>query len=409
MDFTAATIADFAIILSAAGLMTLIFHKIKQPLILGYLVAGIIIGPFSPPFSLVPEPDVLHATAELGVLLLLFSVGLEFPLSKLRKLGLKTYAIIAVIELTLMFAFSFLAGLMMGWPMIDCLFLGAALGSSSTVVIAKVLTSMGKMKDVSTTIMMGVLVVEDLAVVLILSVLTSTMGGDILSGWDITWTLGKMVLFLVGALIIGMALIPRFIDWINKTRAGEDYTEQDEVTMLTALGLCFGLSLVADFVGLSMAIGAFLMGIIIAESKVGEKIHHHVARIKEMFGAIFFVSVGALIDISLFSKFIIPAIVVIVVMLVGKVIGCGIGTRIAGYNLSVSLRVGMGLGQIGEFAFIVAKAGQDMGVVSDFLFPTIGVAVAVTTFLTPYLIRLSYKINPDQWWQNRHRRVKAGT
>jgi len=407
MDFTAATIADFAIILTAAGLMTLLFHKIKQPLILGYLIAGIIIGPYFLPINLIPEPDVLHATAEMGVLLLLFSVGLEFPLSKLRALGLKTYAFIAGIELVLMFGFSILAGMLMGWPLVDCLFLGAALGASSTVVIAKVLTSMGKMKDVSATIMMGVLVVEDLAVVLILSILTSTMGGNTLSGWEITWTLGKMVIFLVGALIIGLALIPRFIDWINKTKAGEDFTEQDEVTMLTALGLCFGLSLMADFVGLSMAIGAFLMGIIIAESKAGECIHHHIARIKEMFGAVFFVSVGALIDVTLFSQFIIPAIVVIVVMLIGKVIGCGVGTRLAGYSLSTSLKVGMGLGQIGEFAFIVAKVGMDMGVVSDFLFPTIGVAVAVSTFITPYMIRISYRIDLDQWWQNRRQRIKT--
>jgi len=403
--FTTSVVQDFAVILTIAGVMTFIFHKIKQPLILGYLVAGLIIGPYLP-FNLIKEPEVLDATAELGVLLLLFGIGLEFPLSKLRKLGLKTYAIIAVIELMLMFGLSFLAGFIMHWPMMDCLFLGAALGSSSTVVIAKVLTGMGKMKDVSTTIMMGVLVVEDLAVVLILSILSSVVGTNIDTS-QLALTLGKILLFLFGAAVIGLTVIPRAMNWASKTRSGEEHSEQDEVIMLTALGLCFGLAIMSDFVGLSMAMGAFLMGIFIAESKVGESIHHNTSRIKEMFGALFFVSVGALIDITKFSEFIVPALVVIVIMLVGKMIGCGLGTRLAGYNLSVSLRVGMGLGQIGEFAFIVAIAGVNLGVVSSFLFPTIGVAVAITTFTTPYFIRLSYKLDPDSWIRNRRKNIKA--
>ncbi|MCL1886290.1 MAG: cation:proton antiporter [Dehalococcoidia bacterium] len=406
-DFTHEVIIFFAIILTVAGLMTFIFHKIKQPLILGYLVAGIVIGPYG--LKLVHMPEVLDASAEMGVLLLLFGIGLEFPLSKLRKLGLKTYAIIAIIELILMFGFSFLAGLIMGWSMMDCLFLGAALGSSSTVVIAKVLTGMGKMKDVSTTIMMGVLVVEDLAVVLILSILSSVVGTENIETITLSLTLGKILLFLFGAMLIGLAIIPRALNWASKERQGETHSEQDEVIMLTALGLCFGLSIMANFVGLSMAMGAFLMGIIVAESKVGESIHHNTSRIKEMFGALFFVSVGALIDITQFSTFIVPALVVIVIMVFGKVVGCSLGTRLVGYNLSVSLKVGMGLGQIGEFAFIVAKAGMDLGVVSDFLFPTIGVAVAITTIITPYLIRLSYKLEPDRWWQERKQRLKASS
>ncbi|MCL2140076.1 MAG: cation:proton antiporter [Dehalococcoidia bacterium] len=402
MPFESQIVADFAVIMATAGIITFIFHKIKQPLILGYLIAGIIVGPYSPPFSLIHQPVVLDALAELGVLMLLFGIGLEFPLSKLRKLGLKTYGIIAIIELVMMFGVSFLAGVLLGWKPIDCLFLGAALGSSSTVVIAKVLTGMGKMKDVSTTIMMGVLVVEDLAVVLILSILTAVVGTETVSTTSILLKLGIIVLFLAGALLIGLFAIPRFINWINKTKSGEDYTEQDEVTLLVALGLCFGLAILAEeLAGLSMAMGAFLMGIMVAESKVGEHIHHNVSRIKEMFGAVFFVSVGALIDISLFGEFFVPTLVVIFTMLIGKVVGCGLGSRLMGYNWSIACRVGLGLGQIGEFAFIVAKAGQDMGVINDVLFPTIGMAVGVTTFITPYLIRLSYKINPNEWLHHR--------
>jgi len=408
MGFATSVVADFATILVIAGIVTFIFHKIKQPLILGYLVAGIIIGPYSPPVSFIREPEVLDAIAELGVLLLLFGIGLEFPISKLRKLGLKTYAVIALFELVLMFLISFLAGKILGWGLVDCLFLGAALGSSSTVVIAKVLTSMGKMKDVSTTIMMGVLVVEDLAVVLILAVLTSVFGSETFSILDITWRMGIMLLFLVGTLVIGLAIIPRAMDRINKTKTGETHAEKDEVTILVSLGLCFGLAIISDFAGLSMAMGAFLMGIIIAESRVGEHIHHNISRIREMFGAMFFVSIGALIDVTHFAAFIGPAVVVIVAMLFGKIIGCGAGARIMGFNLSISCRVGFGLGQIGEFAFIVAKVGQDMGIVNDVLFPTIGVAVAVTTFITPYLIKFSYKIDPDSLWKNfKDNRLKA--
>lgn len=380
-----------------AGIATYIFHKIKQPLILGYLIAGIIIGPYLLPFNIIRQPGVESAFAELGVLVLLFAIGLEFPLSKLLKIGLKTYAVISVIEIALMFALSFFVGFLMKWSMMDSLFLSAALASSSTVVIAKVLTDMKKLKDVSATVMMGVLVVEDLAVVLILSIITSVAGSSSFTGLDLTWTIGKIVLFIAGTLVIGFLTIPRIIDRINHPEEGECQVEHDEVLVLVSLGFALGLSIVADYIGLSMAIGAFLMGVLIANSKSAGRIVYLSHRIKELFGALFFVSIGMHIDVTLFKSFIIPALVVIVVMLIGKIIGCGLGTRLMGYNLSTALKVGFGMGQIGEFALIVAKAGQDLGVVSDFMFPTVGIAVAVTAFLTPYLIKASYRIDTSKW------------
>jgi len=396
-DFSTQVIADFAVIMMVAGIVTYIFHKIKQPLILGYLIAGIIIGPYLLPFNIIRQPGVESAFAEVGVLVLLFAIGLEFPLSKLMKIGLKTYAVISLIEIALMFGLSFLVGHFMKWSMMDSLFLSAALASSSTVVIAKVLTDMKKLKDVSATVMMGVLVVEDLAVVLTLSIITSVVGASSFTAIDLTWTVGKIILFIAGTLIIGLLTIPKIIDRINHPEEGECQVEHDEVLVLVALGFALGLSILADYIGLSMAIGAFLMGVLIANSKSAGRIVYLSHRIKELFGALFFVSIGAHIDVTLFQSFLVPAIVVIVVMLIGKVLGCGLGTKLMGYDLSTSLKVGFGMGQIGEFALIVAKVGQDMGVVSPFLFPTIGIAVAFTAFLTPYLIKASYRIDTSKW------------
>lgn len=394
MQFSTEVIADFAIIMTVGGLATFIFHRLKQPLILGYLIAGILIGPYTPPFSFINQPEVLEAAAELGVILLLFGIGLEFPLDKLRKIGIKTYAVISLIEIAWMFALSFVIGRMLGWPLIDALFLGIALASSSTVVIAKVLTDMGKLKDTSTMVMMGVLVVEDLIVVLILGLVTSIVDVGSLNVIDLSLSIGKMLLFVVGSLLLGLRFIPKAIDWVNHPETGEGQTEHDEVIVFAALGFCFGLSVIANMMGLSMAIGAFLMGVIIASAKSAHRIIILTSRIKEMFGALFFVSIGALIDITQFQVFFLPALLVIATMLFGKIIGCGMGTKLMGYDLSTSLKVGLGMGQVGEFALIVAKAGQDLGVVSSFLFPIIGMAVGVTAFLTPYLIRFSYRIDP---------------
>ncbi len=400
MTFASEIITDFAVIMTIAGIVTFIFHKLKQPLILGYLVAGIIIGPYSPPFSLIRRLDVLSAVADLGVILLLFGVGLEFPLAKLRTIGLKVYLGISAIEITLMFIISYTIGHLLHWPLMDSLFLGAALASSSTVVIAKVLTDMGKLKDTSALLMMGILVAEDLIVVLILALITSIVGASSFAFPGLVWTIGKILLFMFGTLAVGILIIPKIIDWVSHPENDKslEHKEHDEVLLLVALGFCFGLSVVANLMGLSMAIGAFLIGVVISSAKSAGKVAFLTSRIKDMFGAMFFVSMGALIDITGFRVFLIPALIVTAIMMVGKVVGCGLGAKVFRYDISTSFKVGLGMGQIGEFAFIVAKTGQDLNVISSFLFPTIGVAVAITTFFTPYLIRLSYKIDPNQWF-----------
>ena len=385
MDFSASIVADLAVIMIIAAVLVYIFHFLKQPTIIGYLAAGIIIGPYTPPFSFIEQPEVFSATADMGVILMLFGIGLNFPLSKLKEVG-KVSLGVALIEVAFMLAISFAVSQWLGWPLMDSLFLGTALASSSTTIIAKVLGDMGKMKETSTTIMLGVLVIEDLVVVGLLAVIISTVTGGSLSIASISIVVGKIVIFIFGSLILGLLIIPRALNRMAKVG-------NTEVLLLIVLGLAFGLSIVAKLLGFSMAIGAFLMGVIIASVKPIDKIIDLITPIKEMFAAVFFVSVGALIDITQFRVFLLPALLVTVLMIAGKMLGCGIGTRILGYDNSVSIKVGLGMSQIGEFAFIVMKAGQDADLISSYLFPTVGVAAAITTFLTPYLIKFSYKFD----------------
>jgi CPA2 family monovalent cation:H+ antiporter-2 len=253
---------------------------------------------------------------------------------------------------------------------------------------------MGKLKDVSALVMMGILIVEDLIVVTMLALITSIVGaGGSTDFTSFAWIIGKIVLFIVGASLIGIFIIPRIIDRV----ARPDHDDQEihnEVLILVALGLCFTLSIVGNLLGLSLAIGAFLMGVFIASAKSAEKVASLTSSIKTMFAAIFFVSMGAFINITQFRVFLLPALLVTLMMVVGKIVGVGLGTRIFGYDRSISLRVGLGMGQIGEFAFIVINAGQALNVISPILFPTIAVSVAITAFLTPYMIKLSYRVTP---------------
>ncbi len=384
MDFETSVVADLAIIMTIAAVVVYLFYRLKQPMIFGYLIAGVIIGPYTPPFGLVSQPDVFSATADLGVILLLFGIGLKFPLSKLIKVGRVSMGV-AAIEIAFMLLLSLAISSLMGWSLIEALFLGTALASSSTAIIAKVLTDMGKLQETPTLIMLGVLVIEDLIVVGLLAVITSSISNGTIDFSNIGWVLAKMVSFMVGTLVLGLLLIPRIINWVVKLG-------NEEVVLLIVLGLVFGLSIVANLLGFSMAIGAFLMGVIIGSSRSADQINKMVSPIKDMFAAIFFVSMGALIDVTQFREFLVPAAIITGLMVAGKMIGCGVGTRIFGYDMSTAVKVGLGMSQIGEFAFIVMKVGQDANLISPFLFSTVGVSAGITTFLTPYLIKLSYRM-----------------
>ena len=376
-------VTDLAVVAVIAALVTYVFEMLRQPLILGYLIAGMIIGPYTPPFSLISSTDFLQAGADLGVILLLFGVGLEFPLKKLRSVG-KVSIGVATIEILFMLLVSFGVAFLLGWTLADASFLGAALASSSTAVIAKVLSDMGKMQDESAKVMLGVLIVEDLFVVFLLAILQSAYGTTGAGAGGIIELTTRVLIFVFGSLGIGTLLVPRLVDRIAGVR-------QDEVLILMAVGLAFGLSIVGSLLGFSLAIGAFLMGVLVAGARFSNVIIELTLPLKDFFGAVFFVSVGALIDVEQFGVFLGPALVVTALMVFGKLGGCFVGTRTFGYSRATSLKVGLGMAQIGEFAFIVMGAGQTMGVVSSFLYPTVGVAAAITTFLTPYLIKLSYR------------------
>jgi len=369
--------------LAVASVVTIIFHRLKQPLVVGYLIAGIIVGPYSPPFSLISNIPILNVFAEIGVILLLFTIGLEFPINRLRSIG-RVIIAVSAFEITLMLAVSFALGTFLQWQLFDTLFLGAALASSSTTIIAKVLSDMGKMKETSSAIMLGILVVEDVAVVLILAMLQNVATASAFSLTSSILLLLELIAFIGGTLVIGHFFLPKLIDRVAKL-------ENRELFYILMLGLCFGFSIISYLIGFSVAIGAFIIGVVAAQSNSREAINREIDPFQLVFGAIFFVSMGALMDISQIATYWLPAVLVTLAVLGTKLATCGFGARLCGCDKKTSLRVGLGMAQIGEFAFIVIKTGQDLGKISDFLLPVIGVAAIITSFATPYLIKFSFK------------------
>ncbi len=383
MSFEIQIITDLAVLMFVASVVALIFYKLKQPIIIGYLIAGIIIGPFTPPFSLISHVEFLSVFAEIGVILLLFTIGLEFPVRKLKSISHVVISISAL-EITLMLAISWIIGISLNWGFYDVLFLGAALASSSTTIVAKVLSDMGKIKETSSVIMLGILVVEDVAVVIILAILQNLVVASTIYIMDVLFLLLRLTLFIGGTLVVGHLFIPKIIDRVAKL-------ENRELLYILLLGLCFGFSMIANLLGFSEAIGAFLIGVVVARSHAREEIRNDIIPLQIIFGAIFFVSMGALMDITKIWIYWLPALIITLAVIGTKLVCCSLGMRIYGYSTTTSLRVGLGMAQIGEFAFIVVKVGQDLGVLSDFLLPIIGVSAIITSFITPYLIKYSFK------------------
>lgn len=384
MDATIGIVADLSVVMLAAALVTYLFHLLKQPPILGYLVAGMIIGPYTPPFSLLTQREAIELMAELGVILLLFGIGLELPVRRLRSVG-KVSVGVACIEIAVMYTLSYIAGIVFGWSFIEILFIGTALASSSTTIIAKILTDMRVTKDISSTIMLGILIIEDLFVVYMIGILENITVHDVLAPPQVAFGVLRTILFVGGTLVIGPLLVPRLVDLIHRRGS-------DELTLVIALGLCFAMSVLSINMGFSMSIGAFLMGVLIASSRASDDVARLTSPIKDMFGAIFFVSMGALLDVSLFPIFLVPSLVVTLLTIGGKFVGCGLGTRLFGYRYPIYLRVGLGMVQTGEFAFIVLKKGLDLGAIDPHIFPMVGVATALTSLITPYLIRRGFEL-----------------
>jgi CPA2 family monovalent cation:H+ antiporter-2 len=381
-------IQDLAVIMLVAGVVTILFHRLKQPVVLGYIVAGFIIGPHTPPFGLIHDEDTIKTLAELGVIFLMFCLGLEFSLRKLFKVGATAF-IAAFLEIILMIWIGYEIGRWFDWSTMDSLFLGAILAISSTTIIVKALNDLKMKNQRFAQLIFGVLIVEDILGIGIIALLSSIAVSGTVSSGEVFSTVGKLSLFMIVALVIGILLVPRLLAYVAKF-------DSNEMLLITVLGLCFGFCLLVVKLEYSMVLGAFLIGAIMAESRELIKIERLIEPVRDMFSAIFFVAIGLMIDPQILLQYAWPIAVITVAVVLGKMLSCGIGAFIAGNDGRTSLRVGMGLSQIGEFSFIIAALGMTLQVTSDFLYPVAVAVSAITTLLTPYLIRgadpLSLKI-----------------
>jgi CPA2 family monovalent cation:H+ antiporter-2 len=370
---------DLAVVMIISGIATIICHRFKQPVALGYILAGFLIGPYTPPFMLVHDQDSIKTLGEMGVVLLMFSLGLEFSLRKLTRVGLSAF-VAALLEIVLMVWIGYEIGRAFGWNTMDSVFLGAVLSISSTTIIVKALAELGKSREPFAEIIFGVLVIEDILAIVLLALLSGFALNGTLDAAQVMGDLVKLATFFAMVLVVGFIGVPRLFAYIAKFKS-------DEMLLVAALALCFGTALVANMLGYSVALGAFLIGAVIAESRQIHRIEALVAPVRDMFSAIFFVTIGMLIDPKMLVEYVWPIVILSLVVIVGKVATCSFGVFVGGKDLRTSLCVGMGLAQIGEFSFIIATLGLQLGVTSDFLYP-IAVAVSVvTTLVTPYLIR----------------------
>ena len=389
-------IQDMALILLVGALVTILFKRIKQPLVLGYIIAGFLVGPHFDYLPTIVDNENIKTFAEIGVIMLLFSLGLEFSFKKLVKVG-GSASITAVVEIVFVGLGGYLTGYLLGWNQMDRLFLAGMLASSSTTIILKAFDELGLKSRQFAKVVFGVLVVEDIIVILLMVLLSTVALTQQFQGSEILFTMLKLGFFMVLWFLVGIYLLPVFI---KNTKKWMD----DETVLILSIGLCFGMVLLATHVGCSAELGAFVMGSLIAETVLAEKIEHLTLPIKQLFGTIFFVSVGMMIDPQAMYNYAGPIFAITLLTIIGKFFFSGLGALISGQPLKQAVQIGSSMAQIGEFAFIVAALGLSLGVISEFLFPiAVGVS-AITTFTTPYFIKLSgplynvivYNL-PDNW------------
>lgn len=374
-------IEDLALILITGAITTLIFKKIRQPLVLGYIIAGFLVGPYLSITPSVADKENVKTLAEIGVIFLLFSLGLEFSFKKLVRVG-GAASITAFVEIIFITISGYFVGKWMGWSTMDSLFLGGMLASSSTTIIIRAFDELGVKTKLYARIVFGVLVVEDIVVILLMVLLSTMAVSQQFEGLELAMTVFKLLFFLALWFMMGIFLLPTFL---KKAKNLID----EETLLVLSVGLCLGMVLLATQVGFSAELGAFIMGSILAETTSAEKVEHVIKPVKDLFGAVFFVSVGMLIDPVAIAEYKWPVLIVTCLTLFGKLFSTTIGAVISGQPLKQSVQVGMSMAQIGEFAFIVATLGLSLGVISDFLFPVAVGASAITTFTTPYLIKFS--------------------
>ena len=379
---TVAFIHDLAIIMLTAGVVTVVFHLLRQPVVLGYIAAGVLIGPHTNWYaSLITDKDTIHTLSELGVIFLLFSLGLEFSLRRLRQVGVPAL-IAALSEIVLMVWLGYLVGSYFQWGTMNSVFLGAMLAVSSTTIIVKALGELKLKNERFAQLVFGVLIIEDILAIGMIALLSSIAKTGTVETGQVLHTLGGLTIFMVVALVLGILAVPRLLDYVAKVGS-------NEMLLVAVLGLLFGFCLVVIKLDYSVALGAFLIGAVIAEARSLKRIEHLIEPLRDMFSAIFFVAIGLMFDPSVVVEYAWPIVVITIIVVLGKLVSCGTGSYIAGQDGRTSMRVGMSLAQIGEFSFIIASLGLTLGVTSGFLYPVAVAVSAITTLLTPYLIRAS--------------------
>ena len=368
-----------ALVLCVAAGTTVLFQKLRQPVVLGYILAGLIIGPHVP-IPLVADPEIVQTLSELGVILLMFSLGLEFSVRKLVQVG-PTAGVTAVIQCSVMIWLGFMTGRAFGWTTRESLFTGGIVAISSTTIIAKAFDEQG-IKGTLRELVVGILIVEDLVGILLMATLTAIASGPGVSASTLALTSGRLAAFLAGLLIVGLLVIPRAVRAVVRLN-------RPETTLISSIGICFAIALLAQAFGYSVALGAFIAGSLVAESGEEKQIEHLIVPVRDLFAAIFFVSVGMLIEPALIARHWGAVLALTVVVVIGKIGSVFLGAFLAGNGTRSSVRAGMSLAQIGEFSFIIAGLGLSLGATRDFLYPIAVAVSALTTLTTPWLIRAS--------------------
>ena len=373
-------IQDLALILIVAGVVTLIFKKLKQPLVLGYIVAGFLVSPNMPYTASVADMENVHLWADIGVMFLLFSLGLDFSFKKILKMGASP----VISTCTIIFCMSMLGfsvGRLFGWEQMDCIFLGGMLAMSSTTIIYKAFDDLGLRQQQFAGLVMSVLILEDILAIVMMVMLSAIARGN-LEGGQMVESVMRIVFFLILWLVVGIFAIPLFLRRVRSLINAE-------VLLVVSLGLCCAMAVFSSKVGFSSAFGAFIMGSILAETVEAERIEKLVEPVKNLFGAIFFVSVGMLVDPKILVEYAIPIMLLVLTILIGQSVFGTFSFMLAGESLKSAMRCGFSMAQIGEFSFIIASLGLSLGVISDFLYPVVVAVSVTTTFLTPYMIRLA--------------------
>ncbi len=367
--------------LVVAGVVTLIFKRLKQPLVLGYIVAGFLVSPHMPLTASVADTEDIHLWADIGVMFLLFSLGLDFSFKKILKMGASPI----ISTITIIFCMSMLGvlvGQLFNWPKMDCIFLGGMLAMSSTTIIYKAFDDLGLRQQQFAGMVMSVLILEDILAIVMMVMLSAIASGNNPDGGQMLGSVMKIGFFLVLWLVVGIFAIPLFLRRVRKLI-------NDEVMLVVALGMCCAMAVFSTKVGFSSAFGAFIMGSILAETVEAERIEKLVEPVKNLFGAIFFVSVGMLVDLDILVEYAFPIMTLVLTILIGQSIFGSLSFMLGGESLKSAMRCGFSMAQIGEFSFIIASLGLSLGVISDYLYPVVVAVSVITTFLTPYMIRLS--------------------